>query len=201
MNNNIDWKDVEQKISIICYKFSNLEPWHEDLAQELRIHAYYCSDNYYDLYRKAIDFWRKLKTQQFPETPYSDLEVLNLTDYDKSEEFYSFDETVELLKKELKRPGNTKWEDNMQEVATKLLNIIIGDIDYRVKETTLEVKHKDFTQYINHRLNLSWISEETGIGYKRLVAAMKFLEDLVRGLAAMNKIDIPKEYFEGFYEE
>ena len=53
INDNFDWEDVENKIGIICYRFENLKPWHEDLAQELRIHAYYVSRNYYDLYRKG----------------------------------------------------------------------------------------------------------------------------------------------------
>ena len=75
-NDNFDWKEVEDKISIICRKFENLGPWHEDLAQELRVHAYYVSNNYYDLYRKAIDFWRKVQTKQSPEVPYFDLDIL-----------------------------------------------------------------------------------------------------------------------------
>jgi hypothetical protein len=199
MNNNIDWDEVEYKISLICYKFDNLSSWHEDLAQELRIHAYYVSDNYYDLYRKAIDFWRRIQTRQSPEIPYFDLEIFNKSyDEDHSNQF---DDLVRLIRKELNRPGYNKWDSNMLDLANKLLDIILEDIDPKKVKENSNLSKSSLNHYINNRVNLSWVSEATGIGYKRVVAAMKFLEDTVRGLAAMNKIEIPSEYFKGFYEE
>lgn len=199
MNNNIDWKEVENKISLICYKFDNLSSWHEDLAQELRIHAYYVSDDYYDLYRKAIDFWRKIQTKQSPEIPYFDLEVLNNSYTD--DHYDQFEDIIALIRKELSRPGNNKWDNDMLELAGKLLDIIVADIDPKKVSHTIDIDKSSLTHYINHRLNLSWVSEETGIGYKRIVVAMKFLEDTVRGLASMQKIEIPIEYFEGYYDK
>lgn len=199
MNNNIDWKEVENKISLICYKFDNLSSWHEDLAQELRIHAYYVSDDYYDLYRKAIDFWRKIQTKQSPEIPYFDLEVLNNSYTD--DHYDQFEDIIALIRKELSRPGNNKWDNDMLELAGKLLDIIVADIDPKKVSHTIDTDKSSLTHYINHRLNLSWVSEETGIGYKRIVVAMKFLEDTVRGLASMHKIEIPREYFEGYYDK
>ena len=199
MNNNIDWKEVEDKISLICYKFDNLSSWHEDLAQELRIHAYYVSDDYYDLYRKAIDFWRKIQTKQSPEIPYFDLEVLNNSYTD--DHYDQFEDIIALIRKELSRPGNNKWDNDMLELAGKLLDIIVADIDPKKVSHTIDTDKSSLTHYINHRLNLSWVSEETGIGYKRIVVAMKFLEDTVRGLASMHKIEIPIEYFEGYYDK
>lgn len=201
MNNNIDWKEVEEKISLICYRFDNLSHLHEDLAQELRIHAYYVSDNYYDLYRKAIDFWRKVKTRQSPEIPYMDLEVLNPSYDGNEDEMLQFDELVKLIRRELTRPGHNKWDNNMLELASQLLDIILSDIDTRGQQIQLKNCKSTLTHYINNRLNLSWVAEETGIGYKRIIVAMKFLEDTVRGLAAMKKIEIPLEYFKGYYEE
>lgn len=198
-NNNIDWTDVENKISLICYKFDNLSSWHEDLAQELRIHAYYVSDNYYDLYRKAIDFWRKVQTRHTPEIPYFDLEVLGRSTNDQTLD--QFDHLVNLLRKELSLPGHNKWDDNMLEVARKLLDIILEDIEPDKVIEKQEMNKSSLNHYINSRLNLSWVADETGIGYKRIVVAMKFLEDTVRGLAAMHKIEIPEEYFQGYYEE
>lgn len=193
-----NWDEVEQKISIICNKFDNLRPWHDDLAQELRIHAYYVSNNYYDLYRKAIDFWRQIQTKQKPEIPYFDLEVLQQCT-NEEESIYDFERIIALVKVELERPGYNKWDNDMLELARTLLDIILEDIDPDYEcSTPIQGKSK-LNHYINHRLNLSWVSEETGIGYKRVVAAMKFLEDTVRGLAAMNKIDIPLEYFRGYY--
>lgn len=199
MNNNIDWEEVESKISLICYKFDNLERWHEDLAQELRIHAYYVSDNYYDLYRKAIDFWRKIQTKQSPEIPYFDLEVLNPSCEDNHSD--QFEDMVKLMRIELSRPGYNKWDSSMLELASKLLDIIVEDIDPKEGIHGYIRRSKSQNIYINKRLNLSLISEEFHVGYKRVIAAMKFLEDTVRGLALMKKIEIPDEYLKGFYED
>lgn len=199
MNNNIDWADVENKIALICYKFDNLSAWHEDLAQELRIHAYYYSDNYYDLYRKAIDFWRKVQAKQSPEIPYFDLEVLGKS-YEETSQNDQFEEIVSLVRKELNRPGYTKWDSNLLEIASKLFDIITEDIDPRLTKS-FDTKKSKLNPYINKRLNISWAAEETGFSYKRLASAMKLIEDIVRGLAAMKKIEIPEEYFKGYYEE
>ena len=198
--NNVDWADVENKISLICYKFSNLSSWHEDLAQELRIHAYYVSDNYYDLYRKAIDFWRKVQTKQSPEVPYFDLELIgdNSTDREATDQFTDI---VALIREELSRAPQNKWDSNKMELAMKLLDIMIEDIQPKGEDEESIIEDKSsLNHYINHRLNLSWVAEETGIGYKQIVMAMKLLEDIVRGLHAMHKIEIPIEYFQGYYD-
>lgn len=199
MNNNIDWEEVENKISLICYKFNNLSQWHEDLAQELRIHAYYHSDDYYDLYRKAIDFWRKVQSRHTPEIPYFDLELLGGvgSEVDKVDQY---EDIVQFIRQELNGVAQNKWERNKMDLALKLLDIMIEDIKPESKESPISDK-SNLNHYINHRLNLSWVAEETGAGYKQLVAAMKLLEDIVRGLHAMRKIEIPIEYFEGYYEE
>lgn len=197
MNDNIDWKEVEDKISLICYRFDNLSSWHDDLAQELRIHAYYVSDNYYDLYRKAIDFWRKIQTKQSPEVPYFDLEVLNPSyTEDYLDQLHNI---VFMIKKELSRPGNNKWDNDKLELADKLLDIIVADIDDQNPE---KVEHKSkLNPYINKRLNLSYVAEETGINYKRLVSSMKLLEEIVQGLAVMHKIEIPEDYLRDYFDQ
>lgn len=195
--NNIDWNEVENKISLILYKFQNLSAWHEDLAQELRVHAYYVSDNYYDLYRKAIDFWRKVQTRCTPEVPYFDLEVLGASYKDK--EINQLGDTVTLIRKELNRPGNNKWDEKMLDVCKMLLDIILSDIDPSLQEDS--TLGKDENSYINKRLNLSTVSANTGIGYKRLVSAMQYLEDTVLGLASMHRIEIPLEYFRDYYDK
>lgn len=201
MNNNIDWKEVDEKISLICYKFSNLAPWHDDLAQELRIHAYYVSDNYYDLYRKAIDFWRKLQTKQSPEIPYFDLELLEDPSSPEKASTDQLDIIVSLIRKELNREPQNKWEGNKMDLAMKLLDLILNDIDPKKKSNNVIIKDTtNLNPYFNNRLNLSWASEETSSSYKQVVIAMKMLEDIVRGLHSMKKIEIPLEYFEGYYE-
>lgn len=200
-NENIDWKEVEDKISLICYKFSNLAAWHEDLAQELRLHAYYCSDNYYDLYRKAIDFWRRIQTKQSAETPYFDLELVGGSYSLEEEATDQLDDIISLIRRELSRDPQNKWDSNKMELAMKLLDIMLEDIDPKKKLDKEKMESKSsLNHYINHRLNLSWVAEETGVGYKQLVMAMKLLEDTVRGLHAMHKIEIPLKYFQGYYD-
>lgn len=199
MNKNIDWKEVEEKISLICYKFNNLSSWHDDLAQELRIHAYYVSDNYYDLYRKAIDFWRKLQTKQSPEIPYFDLELIGGTYSSDREALDQLEDIVDLIRKELTKSPKNKWEGNRMELAMKLLDIILEDIDPEKVENKNPISDtSSLNHYINHRLNLSWVSEETGIGYKQIVTSMKLLEDIVMRLHSMKKIEIPEAYFKGY---
>ena len=197
-NKNIDWDYVESKISAICYKFDNLASWHEDLAQELRIHAYYVSDNYYDLYRKAIDFWRKIQTRQAPEIPYFDLEVLNLSTNDETDD--QSQTIVTLMREELAKPGKNKWEDDRIALARRLLDIIVADLADDDKVEKIEIK-SNRNPYINQRLNLSLVSEETGINYKRLVDSMKVLEDTIQGLALMKKIEIPLIYLQDYYDK
>lgn len=198
MNNNINWKEVETKISIICNKFNNLDFCREDLAQELRIHAYYVSDDYYDLCRKAIDFWRKIQSRQSPEVPYVDLEIASSSDnVDKG--FAQFDELVRLIKEELDRPEQNAWDKKLSDLARQLLDIMISDIDPRKKSKYN--KDSKLNPYINKRLNISWASEEVGAGYKRVMMAMKFLEDIVSGLSMMHKIEIPEEYLKDYYKD
>lgn len=198
---NINWNEVEEKIAVICYKFSNLAPWHDDLAQELRIHAYYVSDNYYDLYRKAIDFWRKIQTKHNPECPYFDLELLASShDVPEEEALDQAEEIVRLIREELTGEYNNKWELKRMELALELLDIILEDIEPK-KTPTSTKDNSRLSRYINHRLNLSWVEEVTGHKYKQIVQSMKLLEDIVRGLHAMNKIEIPLQYFEGYYDK
>lgn len=209
MNDNINWEEVETKISIICYKFDNLASWREDLAQELRIHAYYVSDNYYDLYRKAIDFWRRIQTRYSPEVSYYDIEI---SPADTADSLLSSHGSVErevidtdavkrtelLIRKELTGTPNNLWEKKRMDLALSLLDIILEDIDPTI-DVTREYK-SNLNHYVNQRLNLSWVWEETGESYKKLRDALKLLEDTVRGLAAMGKIEIPVEYFAGYYD-
>ena len=77
--------------------------------------------------------------------------------------------------------------------AGKLLDIIVSDIEETEDNLIISSKSSK-NPYINQRLNLSLVSEETGISYKRLVDAMKVLEDIIQGLAVMKKIDIPLVY-------
>lgn len=195
---NIDWDEVEAKINIICNKFQNLKRYRADLAQELRIHAYFVSDDYYNLYRRAIDFYRHIQTKESPDTPYFDLEFMeSIGKTDECDE--DFHIIVGYIKKELRRPGLNKWDEDMLRLAEQILDIILSDIDPNVP-FPLPRRHSNLLPYRNEKLNLSWVAEVTGINYKRISTAMRFIEDTVRGLAAMNKIEIPTECFKGYYE-
>lgn len=222
------WEDVENKINIICGKFNNLSPWQDDLRQELRLHAYYYSEDYHNLYRKAIDFWRKIQNTYQPEVPYyefgsdvtgessvesrqsGDNTIVNkaLTKrvqedrYDNksnSEDYGDYDRLLQWITHELDKPGYSKPDQRMIDLSKFLLRIIIEDIDPRLNIDNKLNKSKS-AHYINDRLNLSWIYEETGIGYKRLVQAMKYLEDVIQSLAMRKKIDIPEEYLKDYYD-
>lgn len=200
-NNNIDWADVENKIAIICRKFDNIESHREDLAQELRIHAYYVSDNYYDLFRKAIDFWRKIKTKQSPEIPYFDLEVLN-SSYQESSYDDQFESIIDLLRRELDREDcYNAWEKKIVDVAKLLLDIIVLEIrPDKLTKPNVDFSKSNLRHYFNGRISLTWVEEITGINSKKLKKAVDLLQDMIRGLSLVGKIEIPFYYIEDFYK-
>lgn len=189
---NIDWEDVENKISIICRKFSNIDNrFKDDLAQELRIHAYYVSDDYYDLQRKAIDFWRTLTRRVFPEIPYIDLELtagsLNFNDSN-----ISYQETVKAVRDELsRREYETANEGKIDDLALKILDIIIEDIDGSTinKETYEAEVNISLHKYRNGKINISYLDLRfPDINYKTVTKAVNRLREVIEGLIDMGKI-------------
>lgn len=192
ISRNIDWEDVENKISIICRKFSNIDNrFKDDLAQELRIHAYYVSDDYYDLQRKAIDFWRTLTRKVFPEIPYIDLELTaGSMKFNDSE--ISYQETVKAIRIELsKREYETTNEAKIDDLALKILDIIIEDIDGSTlsKETYEADKNISIYKYRNGKINISYLDLRfPEINYKTVSKALSRLREVIEGLSEMGKI-------------
>ena len=199
---NINWEEVENKISIICRKFSNIEPrYMDDLAQELRIHAYYYSDDYYDLQRRAIDFWRTIQRKIMPEVPYFDLELIGgskLEDYSRVE----FDGLVNVLKSELSKDPTSRrknYEREIQTLAKNVLDIIISDIIPDAPEVDIR-EGKDYKPYINGRISCSYLWEVMGedvgsVNYAHIRAAMKYIEKMIIRLSDEGIIDIDKDWY------
>lgn len=195
---NIDWEEVEKKVSIICRKFSNIDPRYiDDLAQELRIHAYYVSDDYYDLQRKAIDFWRSMQVRVYPEVPFFDMELVGGAKMDDTSR-YDYDVLVNLIKKELQRKNGSYYENALDDIALRILDIIVMDIDEREVGRRKNLKGTS-KPYINQRISCTYLSEELpDIHYKRIQKALNLLADIIQGLSEMGKLSIDDFYKESF---
>lgn len=190
----INWEEVEYKISIIRRRFDNIEPrYKDDLAQELRIHAYYVSDNYYDLYRKAIDYWRSLQVRVYPEVPFFDLEILGRSETDK-EVSVIYDEIVSKVLKELNRSGESAYDNRTLEIAKEIFTIITTDIENPKDAMNISCVEYVKNRYTGPKINLSWLSEELNVSYKAVSAAMREIESIIRGLAEMGKIEVDDKY-------
>jgi len=189
----LNWEEIETKISIICRKFDNIPAsLMDDLAQELRIHAYYKSDDYYDLFRRAISFWRSLNASKNSDLPFFDLEMIGGSSNDRYD--YNMRYIANEIKKELKRtPSSSYWDSKMIERAGEILDIVLHDIDDRlppVEPTNFNIVSK---KYINGRISLSWLSESLGISYRSAENTMNFLADTVLGLVDLGKITVDDE--------
>lgn len=192
VNRNIDWDDVENKISIICRKFSNIDNrFKDDLAQELRIHAYYYSDDYYDLQRKAIDYWRTLTRRVYPEIPYIDLELTAGEDTsDPTSDIY-YESTVKTIKKELLSDVyESKSDINLNNLALKILDIILEDFDGNVSKDVDDIDSKiKLHKYRNGKINLSYIDIRLpDVNYKMISKAFNRLKEVAQGLKEMGLI-------------
>lgn len=197
---NINWEEVEWKIAIICNKFrTSVESRYiDDLAQELRIHAYYKSDDYYDLQRKAIDFWRSMKVNVMPEVPYFDLEFIGgIREDDHSTA--EFDTLVELIKEKLSTPITGKYNNEIRTLANQIFDIIVSDIDDT--RTVIIREGVKYAPYHNERISCSYLWEILGdkpgdIGYQRIRKAVRFIEDIIRELDDKGLWNIDKRYLE-----
>lgn len=191
MNTAIDWADVENKISIILRKFSNIDPkYKDDLAQELRIHAYYKSDDYYNLYRKAIDFWRQLHTRQYPEIPFFDLELIGGSSEDKGDDV-DFNTLVSLVNTELNRKGHGFYDEQRLELCRSIFTILVDEVQ---GTHNISIKSTDTLDYFGGRISLTWLAEQLDVHYKAVQKAMAFLTETIQGLEKMGKISLDDEY-------
>lgn len=196
---NINWEEVEWKIAIICNKFrTSVEARYiDDLAQELRIHAYYKSDDYYDLQRKAIDFWRSMRVNVMPEVPYFDLEFIGgIKEDDRSTA--EFDALVDLIRDRLNAPVSGKFKNEIRGLAVQIFDIIISDIDD--KKTIIIREGVKYAPYHNGRISCSYLWEILGekpgdVSYSRIRKAVKFIEDTIKELDDKGLWDVDEKYF------
>lgn len=177
----INWDEVENKVAILVRKFSNIDSrYRDDLAQELRLHAMLKSDDFYDLQRRAIDFWRSIQRKVYPEVPFIDLELVGGSLKDKAEESAEFSELLSHMRRELAREG-TVAEVRLNAICHDVLDIILEDIVSEGAELDEELN-----RYINGRINCTYLAKRLpDIHYKMIRKAVKNLEDILDGLYSM----------------
>lgn len=199
---NINWEEVEHKIAIICNKFSNIESrYKDDLAQELRIHAYYISDDYYDLTRKAIDFWRTFQVRVIPEVPYFDLEILGGIKQDDTS--VCFHEMVCKISARLSSEDIYEIyqvDTTVRDLASDIFEIILDDLIERNPKIQVR-EYKKYKPYHNERISCSYLWEVMGedvgsVNYKKIRKAMKLLESVVKELALAGEIEVDDFYLQ-----
>lgn len=183
LSHEVDWDELEKKISIIVRKFSNIEDrYRDDLAQELRIHAFTKSDDFYDLQRKAIDFWRSIQRRIYPEIPFIDLELVGGSYKDKAEEIAEFNDLLENIRRELSRGGSVT-QVRLNAISSDILDIILEDI----QECRAEID--ELNRYINGRINCTYLAKRLpNVHYKMIRKALKNLEEILSGLCRMRGV-------------
>lgn len=189
-NREINWEEVEIKVSVICNKFKNIrQDYIEDLAQELRIHAFHKSDDYYDLYRRAIDFWRSMKCKVSPEMPYFDMEIFSEETEDQSD--LPAYEILAKINAELDNDGYLPKEQELIRIIRKILDLLEEEV---LKGRPKGYKETKASAYFGGKLSITWICERTGEPYKKVQNSMDMLQNIVRGLAALGRIEIDDIY-------
>lgn len=182
----INWDEVEQKISILVRKFCNIDyRYRDDLAQELRLHAMLKSDSFYDLQRKAIDFWRTIQRRVYPEVPFIDLELVGGSYRDKAEEVAEFGDLLQSIRKELSREG-TVAQVRLNAISSDILDIILEDIQDGKAEVDEELH-----RYIGGRINCTYLAKRLpDVHYKMIRKAVKNLGEILEGICMMRGISV-----------
>lgn len=199
---DLDWEDIERKVQIISRRFQNIDPkYREDMEQELRLFAFTTSSHYQHMYRKAIDYWRHLTVHVYPEVCIFDMEDSEGNKVAVPEESYEekykdeyADKILKLIDRELNRYAITKKEEEIVSIAKRIMEIITYDIYDRPDSSLHEVKS---SKYRKGRMNISWLSDQTGYDYKKIQRSMDTLMEIVRTLFIMGKIDTE---FAGYFK-
>lgn len=192
---NINWEEVEIKVAVICSKFKNIRnDYLDDLAQELRVHAFYISDNYQDLYRRAIDFWRTLQCRVYPEVPYFDMELMQGSDVeDKNEMGYL--EILKQINKELDRNCYSKAEMKQVDTIRQILEIITDDVKDGRNDSKYKLPETEVLEYVKGKVSIYWVSLRLDKTYRHVQDSLSLLQEIVRGLAEMGKISVDDKYY------
>lgn len=187
----INWEEVEIKVGVICSKFRNVRSdYLEDLAQELRIHAFHKSDDYYDLYRRAIDFWRMMQSKVQPELPYFDMEVFEDSTEDKSD--LAAEDLLRAIYHEVENDGYLPKEKELIEIVKKILDILVEEIFSG--RSNKKYKESNVLSYFGGKVSVTWICERIDEPYKKVQDSMGMLQEIIRGLATLGKIELPEKY-------
>lgn len=185
---SLDWEDIERKVQIISRRFSTTIDWkyREDMEQELRLFAWKTSSNYYDMYRRAVDYWRTLTRKVFPEICVFEFDDNNgqggITEdkYDDNDEFVKM---IDLIRDSIDDYQNTNHERTDRENCMKILDLL----EKSISEGSEIVATKG-------KIRVSWVSEILDIPYNKVQDAIWLLQQVVTTLGHLHRIDIPTQY-------
>lgn len=186
----IDWEDVERKVQIISRRFSTTVDWkyREDLEQELRLFAWTTSSNYYDMYRRAVDYWRMLTRRVFPEVCVFEFDDNNgqggITE-DKYNENDEFIRMISKIREAIDEYQTTKHERADHDNCMKILDLIEEIAAGTVKEEP---------KYTKGKLKLEWVSQYCDIKYNRVQDAFWLLQNVIATLEHLGRIEVPNRY-------
>lgn len=183
-----DWEDVENKVQILSRKFASTIDWRyrEDLEQELRVYAWTTSTDYWNMYRKAVDFYRHLSCKYYGETCVDDFTFVD--DQKSVEDEYEFSDSVkeylrvlEMIRKSISEMSDYKKNyDKYSENALRILDEIQKHVEGKVEYETV----------YRGRIKFSQLSEELDMNYKDVQDAFWLIKKVVAALVAMGKIMI-----------
>ena len=183
---SLDWEDVERKVSIISRKFSHTIDWKylEDLEQELRLFAWTTSSNYWDMYRKAVDYWRMLTRRVFPEICIFEFDDNNgqagitVDEYLREE---SFNDVLAKIRASVEDFQNTAKEQRDRENCLRILDLL---------EKIISGEFDGDPKYTNGKIQFNWVSETLEIPYNRVQDAFWLLQRVCETLSYLGRIEL-----------
>lgn len=185
--NEIDWNDVEYKVRLISHRFSTTIDWRyrEDLEQELRIFAWTKSTNYWDMYRRAVDFYRHLNRKYYGETCVDDFTFVDdkeskFDNYEEKEEAEEYEKLFSLIRESVE--GFSDYKKNYDKYSADAL-AVLAEIDRFLKG-----KVEYSTSYKRGRIQFNQLSDNLGISYKDVQNAIWLIKKVISALVAMKKI-------------
>lgn len=182
----IDWEDVERKVQIISRRFATTIDWkyREDLEQELRLFAWQKSSNYYDMYRRAVDYWRTLTRKVFPEVCIFEFDDNNGQGGITEDEYLEDENLEDILNKiraEIIEFSNSKVEIRERDNSLKILDII---------EKYAKGYHENDIRFTKGKIQVGYLADKTGIEYAKIQEAIWFIQQVIKAMVAMGKITV-----------
>lgn len=183
---SIDWEDVERKVQIISNRFATTIDWkyREDMEQELRLFAWQKSSNYWDMYRRAVDYFRTLTRKVYPEICVFEFDDNNgqggVTE-DKYLEDDNFETILKKIREEINKFSDGKIETRERDNSLKILDFI---------ENYARGNHEEDIKFTKGKIQVTYLMEKTGIDYSKIQEAYWFLQQVVKAMIAMGKIQV-----------